>query len=115
MIREIDQGDLRCRKINNLEQYGRRKCLHFDGLEVSDPESSAHCSKIVHDYIKTKLKVQLNHDDYYCIHRIGLKREENGNKYQQIIVKFRNFSSRTQVYRARKWEVKISGRLDLTK
>ena len=115
MIREIDQGDLRCRKINNLEQYGRRKCLHFDGLEVSDPESSAHCSKIVHDYIKTTLKVQLNDDDYYCIHRIGLKREENGNKYQQIIVKFRNFSSRTQVYRARKWEVKISGRLDLTK
>ena len=51
---------------------------------------------------KKELKVELNDDDYYCIHRIGLKREKNGNKYHQIIVKFRNFSSRTQVYRARK-------------
>ena len=26
------QDDLRCRKIDNLEQYGRRECLRFDGL-----------------------------------------------------------------------------------
>ena len=44
-----------------------------------------------------------------------MKREKNGNKYQQIIVKFKNFSSRTQVYRARKRKAKISVRLDLTK
>ena len=110
-----EQDDLRCRKIDDLEQYGRRECLRFDGFEVSDAESSADCCKIVKDYIKNELKVELNDDDYYRIHRIGLKREKNGNKYQQIIVKFKNFSSRTQVYRARKRKAKISVRLDLTK
>ena len=35
-------------------------------------------------------------------------------EYQQIIVKFKSFSSRTQVYRARKCKAKISVRLDLT-
>ena len=96
-----EQDDLQCRKIDNLEQYGRLECLHLDGFEVSDAELSADCSKIVKDYIKNKLKVELNDDDYYRIHRIGLKKEKNGNKYQQIIVKFRNSLSRTQVYRAR--------------
>ena len=83
-----EQDDLRCRKIDDLEQYGRRECLRFDGFEVSDAESSADCCKIVKDYIKNELKVELNDDDYYRIHRNGLKREKNGNKYQKIIVKF---------------------------
>ena len=74
------QDDLRCRKIDDLEQYGRREGLRFDGFEVSGDESSADCSKIVKDYIKKGLKVELNDDNYYCIHRIGLKREKNGNK-----------------------------------
>ena len=39
----------------------------------------------------------------------------NGNKYRQVIVKFGKFSSRTQVYRARKRKAKISVRLDLRK
>ena len=106
-----EQDDLQCRKINDLEQYGKSKCLCIDGFKVSDTESSAACSKIVKDYIKNELKVELNDDDFYRIHRIGLKREKSGNKYQQIIVKFRNFSSRTQVYRARKLNAKISVRL----
>ena len=46
---------------------------------------------------------------------LGWKKEKNGNKYEQITVKFRNFSSRTQVYRAGKRKAKISVRLDLTK
>ena len=109
------QNDLWCRNIDNLEQYGRRECLHFDKFEVSDAESSADCSNIVKYYIENELEVELNDDDYYLIHKIGLKREKNGDKYQQIIVKFRIFLSRTQVYRARKCKTKISVRLDLTK
>ena len=70
-----EQDDLWCRKIDDLEQCGRCECLCFDGFEVSDAESSADCSKIVKDYIKKELKVELNDDDYYCIHRIGLTRE----------------------------------------
>ena len=111
-----EQDDLRCRKIDDLEHYGRRECLRFDRFEVSDAESTADCCKIVKDYIKHELKVELNDDDYYRIHRIGLKRDKNGNKYQQSIVhEFKNFLSRTQVYRARKRKAKISVRLDLTK
>ena len=110
------QDDLRCRKIDNLEQCGRRECLRFDGFKVSDAESSADCSKIVKDYVKNELKVKLNDDDdYYRIRRTGLKREKNGNKYQQIMVRCRNLSSRARVYRAKKWKTKISVRLDLTK
>ena len=66
-----EQDDLRCRKIDDLEQYGRRECLRFDGFEVSDTEISADCSKIVKDYIKNELKLELNDDDYYRIHRIS--------------------------------------------
>ena len=109
------QDDLRCRKSDNLEQCGRRECLRFDGFKVSDDESSADCSKIVKDYVKNELKVKLNDDDYYRIRRTGLKREKNGNKYQQIMVKRRNLSSRTRVYRAKNRKTKISVRLDLTK
>ena len=70
---------------------------------------------ILSDYIKNELKVELN-DDVYCrIHWFGLKKENSGNKYEPIIVKFRNFSSRTKVYRARNRRAKISVRLDLTK
>ena len=101
------QDDLQCRKIY-LEQYGGRECLRFDGFEVSDTKSPADRSKIVKDDIKNELKVELNDDDYYSIARIGLKREKNGNKYRQTIVKFRNFLSRTQVYRARKRKAKRS-------
>ena len=66
-----EQDDLRCRKIDDLEQYGRRECLQFDGFEVSDTEILADCSKIVKDYIKNELKLELNDDDYYRIHRIS--------------------------------------------
>ena len=41
------QDDLRCRKMDDLEQYGGRESFCFDGFEVSDAESSADCSKIV--------------------------------------------------------------------
>ena len=41
-----EQDDLRCRKIDDLEQYSWRECLHFDGFEVSDAESSADCCKL---------------------------------------------------------------------
>ena len=75
-----EQDDLRFGKIDDLEQCGRRECLRFDGFEVSDAEQSVDCGKIVKDYIKKELKVELNDDDYYYIHRIELKKEKNGNK-----------------------------------
>ena len=31
-----EQDDLLCRKIDDLEQYGKCGCLRFDGCEVSD-------------------------------------------------------------------------------
>ena len=51
-----EQEHLRYRKIDDLEQYGRRECLRFDGFEVSDAESSADCCKIVKDYFKKRIK-----------------------------------------------------------
>ena len=71
-----EQDDPRFRKIDDLDQYGRCECLRFDGFEVCDVESSADCSKIVKDYIKNELKVELNDDGYYRIHRIELKKKK---------------------------------------
>ena len=51
-----DQDHLRWRKVDDLEQCGRLECLHFDGFEVSDAESTANYSKIVKDYIKKQIE-----------------------------------------------------------
>ena len=54
-----EQDNLRCRKMDDLEQYSRRECLPFDGFEVSDAESSADCRKIVKDYFKKRIKSRI--------------------------------------------------------
>ena len=85
MWRNKEKNDLRCRKINDLAQYGRCECLYFDGFEASDAESAQDSKKFVKNYINNKSDGELNDHDYYRIYRIGLKKEKNGNKYQQIL------------------------------
>ena len=67
-------------------------------------------------YIRNTLKVEVDDNNFNCIHRIGQKnRRDDGKECQQVIVKFKGFISRTRVYRARKHKSDISVLLHLTK
>ena len=66
--------------------------------------------------IKDTLKIDIGENYDSRIHRVGLKiANNNGHVLQQIIVKFKGFSPKSSVYRARKRKINISFHLDLTK
>ena len=107
------QYKLKARKLDDLEQYGRRESLRFNGFQTKQNESSEDCAKIVKQYIRNTLKVE---DNFNRIHRIGQKyKRDDGRECQQVIVKFKGFIPRTKVYRARKHRSDISVQLDITK
>ena len=110
------QDKLKARKLDDLEQYGRRECLRFNGFQTKPNESSENCAKMVKQYIRNTLKVEVDDNDFNRIHRIGQKyRRDDGKECQQVVVKFKGFIPRTKVYRARKHKSDISIQLDLTK
>ena len=106
------QEELKSRKIDNLEQYGRRESLRFSGFEVKENESKEECESKVKSYIKNCLNVDIEESEF---HIIGPKINKNGKVFQQIIVKFKGFVPRTKVYRARKHKADIAIDIDLTK
>ena len=109
------QDKLKVSRLDELEQYGRRKCLRFNGLQTKKNESSENCAKMVKEYIRNTLKVDVDDNDFNRIHRVGQKyRRDDGKECQQVI-KFKGFIPRTKVYRARKHKSDISIQLDLTK
>ena len=103
------------RRIEEVEQYGRRVCLRFDNIQVSANRGKEDCVKIIVD-ILSKTKCGVGKAAIVRAHRIGLTKTKDGVTTQQIIVRFKSFTERTKVYRCRKVitsDVKI--RLDLTK
>ena len=110
------QDKLKARKLDDLEQYGRRKSLRFNGFQMKQNESSEDCAKMVKEYIRNTFKVEVDDNDFNRIQGIGQKyRRDDGKECQQVIVKFKGFIPRTKVYRARKHKFDISVQLDLTK
>ena len=109
------QDELKSRKIDDLEQYGRRESLRFSGFEVKEIESKKECQSKVKSYIKNCLNVDIEESEFNRIHRIGPKISKNGKTFQQIIVKFKGFVPQTKVYSARKHKAGIAIHLDLTK
>ena len=107
------QDELKSRKIDDLEQYGRREYLRFSGFEVKENESKEEFESKVKGYIKNCLTVHIEESEFNRIHRIGLKINKNGKVFQQITAKFKGFAPRTKVYRARKHKADIS--IHLTK
>ena len=99
-----------------LEQYSRRQSVRLDGIKVSENESSEDLQKIVKDcFIEAEVVVPDTVLD--SVHRIGpIYLDQSNNRCQSILIKFSNFSHRTEFYRARK---NLSGskrvRIDLTK
>ena len=109
------QDELKSRKIDDLEQYGRRESLRFSGFEVKENQSKEECESKVKSYIKNCFNVDIEESKFNRICRIGPKINKNSNAFQQIIVKFKGFVPRTKVYRARKHKADIAIHLDLTK
>ena len=109
------QDELKSRKIEDLEQYGRRESLRFSGFLVKENECKEQCESKVKRYIKNCLNVNIEESEFNRIYRIGPKINKNGTAFQQIIVKFKGFAPRTKVYRARKHKADMTILLDLTK
>ena len=109
------QDELKSRKIEDLEQYGRRESLRFSGFLVKENECKEQCESKVKRYIKNCLNVNIEESEFNRIYRVGPKINKNGTAFQQIIVKFKGFVPRTKVYRARKHKADIAIHLDLTK
>ena len=90
------QDELKSRRIENLEQYGRRESLRYSGFEVKKNESKVECEHAVKIYIKNSLNVDIVESEYNKIHRIGPKIKKNSKIFQQIIVTFKAFVLRTR-------------------
>ena len=58
---------------------------------------------MVKNYIKDTLKIDIGEGDHNRIHRVGPKiTNNNGQVLQQVLVKIKDFSPSSSVYRARK-------------
>ena len=81
---------------------------------MKENESKEECESKVKSYIKTCLNVDIDESEFNRTHRIGPKINKNGKAFQ-IIVKFKGFVPRTNVYWARKHKADIAIHFDLTK
>ena len=62
------QNKLKARKLDDLEQYGCRESLRFNGFQTKQNESSEDCVKMVKQYIRNTLKVEVDDNDFNRIH-----------------------------------------------
>ena len=67
------QDKLMARKLDDIEQYGRHENLRFNGFQTKQNESSENCTKMVKQYIRNTLKVEVDDNQFNRIHRIGQK------------------------------------------
>ena len=107
------------KKCNDNEQYGRRLCLRFGGLECEENETADHVlEKVKAEFVNADLSIPDSVIDR--AHRIGRpyndRNADPGNdvKCQDIIMRFTTFRHRTLVYRA-KTKMGLFVSLDLTK
>ena len=105
------------KKLEELEQYGRRLCLRLDGVPHKEVESSYEVLNTVKEKIK---EVGADIPDVVIdrAHRIGMPYVDDQSrvKTQSIIVRFTTFRHRTMFYNKRKLlKGNIRVKLDLTK
>ena len=74
------QEELKSRKIEDLEQYGRRESLKFSVFLVKENECKEQCESKVKRYIKNCLNVNIEESEFNRIHRIGPKINKNGKQ-----------------------------------
>ena len=99
------------RKIDDIEQYGRHVCLRVEDIPLKQDEAEQKLmDQLENEFSNMGLDVTASSIER--IHRIGpiySEEDEEGKQYerQQVIVKFKNWGSRTKVYKNRKKIEKI--------
>ena len=93
-------------QLNNLEQYGRRDCLEFRGIPVTNHQKSEDTDAIVVK-IAEAVGISLNKQVISVSHRVPKKiyfssQSDGDGLSPTIIAKFMQRSIRDQVYRNRK-------------
>eukprot|EP00112_Aurelia_sp_Birch-Aquarium-sp1_P006851 Seg1749.1 transcript_id=Seg1749.1/GoldUCD/mRNA.D3Y31 product="hypothetical protein" protein_id=Seg1749.1/GoldUCD/D3Y31 len=103
-------------RLENAEQESRRSCLRIFGVPLpkNGDETSKNCLTKVKKVFKD-LEGAVPDDCIDRAHRIGrVKTNDDGQKQQAVIVKFRSWEKRVAVYKARKKLDNIKILLDLT-
>ena len=90
-------------RLDALDQYGRRSNIIIRNIELPQrKEDDNQLENKVKEIISTTLQLPAAAADIDKLHRTGKKKDHEGKKYQNIIVRFRSHSSRYSVYKARK-------------
>ena len=98
-IEDLERGS------DRQEQYSRRNCLLFHGIEENDKENT---DDLVVQFMNEKMDLDVNHNDIDRTHRIG-RRDKNTKKVRPIIIKFSRYNVRSQVFGNKK-KLKGSGK-----
>ena len=86
--------------MDDIEQYSRRNCLIFNGIQEQQ-ESHENTDLIVVDICRKNLGVNLSRGDLDRTHRLGRERSST-DKPRPIIVKFVNYHDRDDVFKSKR-------------
>ena len=88
-------------KCDDNEQYSRRSCLRIHGIESDNNEKNDVIEKVRECY--DSLNLPFNEEVIDSVHWIGkeYKDRNSGKQVKSIIVKFKSWKSRQQLYNAR--------------
>ena len=104
------------RKCDDNEQYSRRPSLRISHIPSSGyGETSKKCVELVVGKLNKIPDINISSNDIVRAHRVGKVTNGGETKPRQMIVKFKSWDIRTQIYKARK---KLTDRkifIDLTK
>ena len=89
-------------KCDDNEQYSRRSCLRIHGIESHNNEKNEDVIEKVRECYDS-LNLPFNEEVIDRVHRIGkeYKDRNSGKQVKSIIVKFKSWKSRQQLYNAR--------------
>ena len=101
---ELKQNAIDKLKIHadNNEQYSRRSSIRIHGFETKQGETQDDVMEIVRS-CANEINVDFNEADIFRAHRVGrsTKNEKTGKFTRSIIVKYKSWDARTQMYKSR--------------
>ena len=83
-------------KLDDLEQYGRRNSVRMYNINCASYNNN--CLDAVVDVLQNKLKVSVGSNDIDRCHPVG---KQNINGLKPIIVKFKTYNAKREVYSSR--------------
>ena len=118
-ILELKQASVKLQdELDELEQYGRRSCIRFNGIpEVSNESSEDVFNNIVDMFVRVGIEdIEQNIDRAHRIGKYTIKKKKIEKKCKSIIVKSTSFRYRTKAYRKKKnLDNGVTAHVDLTK